>query len=157
MPTARDILLPYRRRFPVWLGLPTRWPPIHTYGRNPLWFIIYYTFFFIYRISFARLPDICLLAIPLGISTKFDLYAEIFTLSLLLDIDSIRRSPRLNREEMLPGMVESYRSLLSDVGEDPYRQGLLKTPERAAKAFLFFTKGYEQTLEGYYHTIDPVL
>ena len=50
---------------------------------------------------------------------------------------------------MLPGMVESYSSLLSDVGEDPYRQGLLKTPERAAKAFLFFTKGYEQTLEGY--------
>ena len=97
-----------------------------------------------------------MLAIPLGISSKFDLYAEI-SLSLLLDIDSIRRSPRLNREAMLPGMVESYSSLLSDVGEDPYRQGLLKTPERAAKAFLFFTKGYEQTLEGYYHTIDPVL
>lgn len=50
---------------------------------------------------------------------------------------------------MLPAMMESYRSLLSDVGEDPCRQGLLKTPERAAKAFLFFTKGYEQTLEGY--------
>ncbi|KAK4008378.1 GTP cyclohydrolase 1 [Daphnia magna] len=64
-----------------------------------------------------------------------------------IDVDSLRRSPRLNREEMLPAMMESYRSLLSDVGEDPCRQGLLKTPERAAKAFLFFTKGYEQTLE----------
>ena len=67
-----------------------------------------------------------------------------------LDIDNLRSSPRLNREDMLPAMVESYRSLLSDVGEDPCRQGLLKTPERAAKAFLFFTKGYEQTLEGYF-------
>lgn len=45
-------------------------------------------------------------------------------------------------------MTAVYRSLLADLGEDPNRQGLLKTPERAAKAMLFFTKGYEQTLEG---------
>lgn len=78
-------------------------------------------------------------------------------LFLLIDIDTLRRSPRLNREDVLPGMADSYRSLLSDVGEDPCRQGLLKTPERAAKAFLFFTKGYEQTLEGCcQRIIDPV-
>lgn len=45
-------------------------------------------------------------------------------------------------------MAHSYRMLLSGLGEDPDRQGLLKTPERAAKAMLFFTKGYDQTLEG---------
>ena len=45
-------------------------------------------------------------------------------------------------------MTASYRSLLADLGENPERQGLLKTPERAAKALLFFTKGYEQTIEG---------
>ena len=59
-----------------------------------------------------------------------------------------RRSPLLNREAMLPEMSQLYRSLLVDVGENPERQGLLKTPERAAKALLFFTKGYEQTIEG---------
>lgn len=52
------------------------------------------------------------------------------------------------REALLPEMAKSYRSLLAGLGEDPDRQGLLKTPERAAKAMLFFTKGYDQSLEG---------
>lgn len=52
------------------------------------------------------------------------------------------------REALLPDMAHSYRMLLSSLGENPDRQGLLKTPERAAKAMLFFTKGYDQTLEG---------
>lgn len=45
-------------------------------------------------------------------------------------------------------MAHSYRMLLGSLGENPDRQGLLKTPERAAKAMLFFTKGYDQCLEG---------
>lgn len=49
---------------------------------------------------------------------------------------------------MLPEMSRSYRLLLGSLGENPDRQGLLKTPERAAKAMLFFTKGYDQSLEG---------
>lgn len=52
------------------------------------------------------------------------------------------------REAMLPDMTDSYKMLLSALGENPERQGLLKTPERAAKAMLFFTKGYDQTLTG---------
>ncbi|XP_031625857.1 GTP cyclohydrolase 1-like [Contarinia nasturtii] len=51
------------------------------------------------------------------------------------------------REALLPDMAQSYRLLLSSLGEDPSRQGLLKTPERAAKAMLFFTKGYDQSIE----------
>lgn len=54
----------------------------------------------------------------------------------------------LTREDLLPQLAHSYRSLLSGLGEDITRQGLLKTPERAAKAMLFFTKGYDQSLEG---------
>lgn len=52
------------------------------------------------------------------------------------------------REALLPDMTDSYKMLLSALGENPERQGLLKTPERAAKAMLFFTKGYDQTLKG---------
>lgn len=54
------------------------------------------------------------------------------------------------REALLPEMARSYRLLLEGLGENPDRQGLLKTPERAAKAMLFFTKGYDQSLEGNY-------
>jgi len=50
--------------------------------------------------------------------------------------------------EILPDMARSYRLLLGGLGENPDRQGLIKTPERAAKAMLYFTKGYDQSLEG---------
>ncbi|GAB6024777.1 hypothetical protein CHUAL_009903 [Chamberlinius hualienensis] len=51
------------------------------------------------------------------------------------------------RDECLQEMTDAYRTLLTAVGEDIYRQGLVKTPERAAKAMLYFTKGYEQEVE----------
>ena len=40
-----------------------------------------------------------------------------------------------------------YADLITSIGEDVNRDGLLKTPERAAKAFSFLTQGYQQSLE----------
>jgi len=39
---------------------------------------------------------------------------------------------------------DRYKSIIEDLGENTNREGLLKTPERAAKAMQFLTQGYEQ-------------
>ena len=46
-------------------------------------------------------------------------------------------------EEKISTLADHYRSVLSNIGEDPEREGLLKTPERAAKAIQFLTHGYD--------------
>ena len=44
-------------------------------------------------------------------------------------------------------METSFHDLLQAVGEDTQREGLLKTPARAARAFEFITNGYRQSLD----------
>ena len=44
-------------------------------------------------------------------------------------------------------LSDYYRNVLEIVGENPKREGLLKTPQRAAKALQFLTQGYEQNAE----------
>ena len=41
-------------------------------------------------------------------------------------------------------MEEHYRAIIEALGENPAREGLLRTPHRAAKAMEFLTRGYEQ-------------
>lgn len=44
-------------------------------------------------------------------------------------------------------MENLYKALIEQIGEDPSREGLIKTPARAAKAFKFLTSGYQQDLK----------
>ena len=44
-------------------------------------------------------------------------------------------------------LTRLYREILIEIGEDPEREGLLKTAERAARAFRDFTRGYNQSVE----------
>lgn len=44
-------------------------------------------------------------------------------------------------------MEAQFTDLLKAIGEDPTREGLVNTPKRAAKAFSYLTKGYNENLE----------
>lgn len=43
-------------------------------------------------------------------------------------------------------MEEHFRRIIEAVGEDPTREGLAKTPHRAARAFEFMTQGYKKDI-----------
>lgn len=42
---------------------------------------------------------------------------------------------------------ESVRTILEEIGEDISREGLLRTPDRVAKAYQFLTEGYHKSIE----------
>jgi GTP cyclohydrolase IA len=46
-------------------------------------------------------------------------------------------------EDATQQMMDAYRTIITQVGEDSEREGLLKTPERIAKAMQYITQGYQ--------------
>lgn len=46
-------------------------------------------------------------------------------------------------EKVTSGLIGNYKEAISLLGEDPDREGLLKTPERMAKAMQYMTQGYQ--------------
>jgi GTP cyclohydrolase I len=58
------------------------------------------------------------------------------------DITGYKKIDRYN-PELIESLSVHYKDVLLQLGEDPMREGLLKTPERMAKAALFLTHGYD--------------
>jgi GTP cyclohydrolase I len=58
------------------------------------------------------------------------------------DIEGYVKNERYN-PELISGLSTHYREVLKQIGENPEREGLLKTPERIAKALLYLTQGYD--------------
>ncbi len=46
-------------------------------------------------------------------------------------------------DEVIENIASHYKQILGAIGEDPQREGILKTPERAAKALQYLTHGYD--------------
>ncbi len=53
----------------------------------------------------------------------------------------------IHKEENLKIITDNYSSIIENLGENASREGLIKTPERAAKAMQFLTKGYLENPE----------
>jgi GTP cyclohydrolase IA len=65
-----------------------------------------------------------------------------------LDVEErfTREGNRL-RESDVDRIADAYRELLQGIGEDTDREGLRRTPDRAARALEFLTQGYRQDLD----------
>ncbi|HTE00523.1 MAG TPA: GTP cyclohydrolase I FolE [Mucilaginibacter sp.] len=57
-------------------------------------------------------------------------------------IDGYTKVDRYN-PELIENLSTHYQDVLKQIGENPAREGLLKTPERVAKALLYLTHGYD--------------
>ena len=58
------------------------------------------------------------------------------------DFDAYERIDKYNTEKV-ESIKSVYSQILENLGEDPNREGLVKTPERVAKALQFLTHGYD--------------
>lgn len=67
-------------------------------------------------------------------------------------LQKLRKTKNLLRnyateEEIKIELEKNYKNILKLIGEDPEREGLVKTPHRASNALLYFTQGYRKDLK----------
>ena len=66
----------------------------------------------------------------------------------LNDADTELTSDEKAAKKKIDTISEAYKTIIEALGvTDPHREGLERTPLRAAKALCFFTKGYEENLK----------
>jgi GTP cyclohydrolase I len=58
------------------------------------------------------------------------------------EIDGYQKIDRYNLKT-IDSIASKYKTILGDIGENPTREGLVKTPERVAKAMQYLTHGYD--------------
>ena len=74
------------------------------------------------------------------------------SMKLVKDTDKIKT----NKAEVTDKQAEeAFRTILSWIGEDPNREGLLETPKRVVKAFKEYFKGYKAV--SYTHLTLPTI
>jgi len=57
---------------------------------------------------------------------------------------SMPKASQTKSQEAERALRDAYQQILENIGEDPQRDGLLRTPERTAKAMQFLTRGYQE-------------
>ena len=75
---------------------------------------------------------------------NFRFIYRIFALLFILFMEANYIREDRYDDERIEKLAYHYREILSLLGEDPEREGLIKTPQRVAKAMSFVTKGYSQ-------------
>jgi GTP cyclohydrolase I len=61
------------------------------------------------------------------------------------EFDNVEGYKKIDRYNLksIEDIASKYKTILTDIGENPAREGLLKTPERVAKAMQYLTHGYD--------------
>ncbi len=53
----------------------------------------------------------------------------------------------MDKEQVISALAEHYKAIIELIGENPDREGLVKTPVRAAKALYYATQGYRESAD----------
>lgn len=68
-------------------------------------------------------------------------------MAIIASASELQDDPNIYNEERTSRLAGYYTGIISELGEDVGREGLVKTPERVAKAMQFLLKGYREDPE----------